>query len=1223
MEAKIKNNQDDAFFSKKTDENQSTERNAFDNYVHNNTKEFTSQGNTGSKKNTTGIPDDVKTNMESAFGADFSDVKVHSSSETAEQLGAIAFTKGNNIHFKSGEFNPATNKGKETLGHELTHVVQQRSGLVSPTTELDGININTDNKFENQADALGKMAANNQQVSLGGDSSGVATSNVSQMLFGFGSSESTNDDELTLSNVKKKLGLGTFSRTGKNLKGILKQVSLYEKTAKKVVQTKKSYDFVTAALQKKLFKQELTTLVTEGHINLRNLKDLIEIYLSRHAEDKSRTKRKGALNDILNLIIHEQLALNSMGVGDPGDLITDEAEESSKSNKAAKDIKTARKQRQTYAKNISPVLATNAINNYIKAKTLDAVLAIFGVGIADKKMAQEALELRNELRKRVARQINKEIRESTEDNKYKRGAKKYREELAKESQQGIIDDIAKTKAGAIVEKFTTSGKNDIKAKIEKIILAAPLSDSEKTLEKKGYQAALGSEKDITKKAVDYTMAGIKPDQDTEDEDNILKELKSSVTEKTKAKGLGTKEVEKRKEKDTDINSVVTTAFVKGVIKSVIADPISAKLGYKLGKSRKWLRKNSGSRKFRQDLKDTARGTSAEEIHQKVETNSEVEGQARKKFVEMQAQSIAYSGVKKHVDDITQKKINKIIRGLTNPKKKQIKNSAINELYGLLRASENVSEKEKIKAATKGAKNEARKVYKGIETDAISKADNLLSSSVDSTERKDLRTEVTSEVKSKYDFDATIKKVVKAENVGKAMKVLGGVIDTAVPSKGQSASIEVEFKLPFEINGVEVYFSLTYAGEAERDSEKDGRNVKESLMARSELTFGFGVEVAKLLDVSVHFGAFIEASAKNSSHLMDLISYGLYRALKRGGKPVRQFADKVWGKGGKTMKLDPNTHKAIGKYSKEEEAEIWAATVEEKVFKDAQSGGDAYVDVGWLGKAKADVNVGIGKLGLEAKYSRFSRIAKDTLKDAHGNSIVGKIDKSQEEIRRANKGKRLSEFEIGGELEFLDDALSGSISGKRTAIVRGANPSEKGPIAYEFDGEFKVIAALGTDTSKWVNVLGKYIAGVAAPVTKFVKLFNNRDRDDAKKRGFGDTIHGASDLTAPLTGIGDGNDIAKNIIESQGTDFKDAVMDQDNPLFSAKSSLGLGIHFGLTRDKPTDSWKKEFEISLLQIKSFGLDSGVIRAEVESSTRLGKLSWDSEDGWGGGLLGFGDY
>lgn len=110
-------------------------------------------------ENNTGIPDAVKQRMEESFGTDFSSVRVHPDSGKAPEVGALAYTQGTDIHFAPGQFNPGTSAGQQLLGHELTHVVQQAEGRVSPTTEIGGMAVNDAAALESEADALGKLAA--------------------------------------------------------------------------------------------------------------------------------------------------------------------------------------------------------------------------------------------------------------------------------------------------------------------------------------------------------------------------------------------------------------------------------------------------------------------------------------------------------------------------------------------------------------------------------------------------------------------------------------------------------------------------------------------------------------------------------------------------------------------------------------------------------------------------------------------------------------------------------------------------------------------------------------------------------------------------------------------------------------------------------------------------------------------------------------------------------
>ena len=103
------------------------------------------------------LPPEVRSKMETAFGADFSDVRVHVGHE-ASRIGAIAYTWGSNIHFAPGHYNPHTLQGQKILGHELWHVVQQKSGRVKNPFG-SGVAVVQDHSLEAEADRMGLKAA--------------------------------------------------------------------------------------------------------------------------------------------------------------------------------------------------------------------------------------------------------------------------------------------------------------------------------------------------------------------------------------------------------------------------------------------------------------------------------------------------------------------------------------------------------------------------------------------------------------------------------------------------------------------------------------------------------------------------------------------------------------------------------------------------------------------------------------------------------------------------------------------------------------------------------------------------------------------------------------------------------------------------------------------------------------------------------------------------------
>src|SRR5258706_11911466 len=66
--------------------------------------------------------------MESRFGHDFSQVRVHTdarAAESAREVNALAFTVGRDVVFGAKQYAPEMSEGKRLLAHELTHVVQQ------------------------------------------------------------------------------------------------------------------------------------------------------------------------------------------------------------------------------------------------------------------------------------------------------------------------------------------------------------------------------------------------------------------------------------------------------------------------------------------------------------------------------------------------------------------------------------------------------------------------------------------------------------------------------------------------------------------------------------------------------------------------------------------------------------------------------------------------------------------------------------------------------------------------------------------------------------------------------------------------------------------------------------------------------------------------------------------------------------------------------------------
>ena len=103
------------------------------------------------KGNNTGLPNNLKSGIESLSGVGMDDVQVHYNSDKPAQLNAHAYAQGTDIHVSSGQ--------EKHLPHEAWHVVQQKQGRVNPTMQLkDNINVNDDAGLEKEADVMGAKA---------------------------------------------------------------------------------------------------------------------------------------------------------------------------------------------------------------------------------------------------------------------------------------------------------------------------------------------------------------------------------------------------------------------------------------------------------------------------------------------------------------------------------------------------------------------------------------------------------------------------------------------------------------------------------------------------------------------------------------------------------------------------------------------------------------------------------------------------------------------------------------------------------------------------------------------------------------------------------------------------------------------------------------------------------------------------------------------------------
>ena len=107
--------------------------------------------------NLTGLPNTLKSGVESLSGISMDHVTVHYNSPQPAQLQAKAYAQGNDIHIGPGQ--------EKHLPHEAWHVVQQMQGRVRPTIQMKGdVTINDDPGLEAEAEIMGMQAATTFQT---------------------------------------------------------------------------------------------------------------------------------------------------------------------------------------------------------------------------------------------------------------------------------------------------------------------------------------------------------------------------------------------------------------------------------------------------------------------------------------------------------------------------------------------------------------------------------------------------------------------------------------------------------------------------------------------------------------------------------------------------------------------------------------------------------------------------------------------------------------------------------------------------------------------------------------------------------------------------------------------------------------------------------------------------------------------------------------------------
>lgn len=559
-------------------------------------------------------------------------------------------------------------------------------------------------------------------------------------------------------------------------------------------------------------------------------------------------------------------------------------------------------------------------------------------------------------------------------------------------------------------------------------------------------------------------------------------------------------------------------------------------------------KTTGNRALRDSAKDAARGKYNVAIDSV--TNPSGTGDAMMGLAKDRAKVEAYAQSK----DVVEAEIGKILLGLVD-KARNSKQVLVNHARTKFRA--NGAKHTEIKDTLK---NQFNLLRTRIKDEAIAN----INSGKHPIHNENLTTKLKDSVESN-DYTAKANTLVtqklEADNVGAGMQMIGGIINMAVPFPGTEAGLEIELTIPVGGIGVaNAYLVLKFAGEASKDEDSNG---KQEIGAKAKMSFGAKFEVAQMLDFSVGIGGFIEAQAQDTKKLMSLFSYGGYRLADGISKSL---SSTIWGYGGKTGQ------------SKQEEAARWADAMEEDALV-----GDNFVELGAAGEIGADVNAGIGKLGLGLEVGGGRRYDKDT---KGRNGVVH------------NEGKKTFFASLSAELEpnfegfGASFGISGSFKRVRDYMKNGSNMA--GENEWEFVIGAKLSTGLGNSKSEKVDKIIRWISAIAGPAATWANMFTRKSQSEATEKigAVGQTVSGLA-VSSLLNS--NANSFAEGIVSKMGAETSSLTGDLEDNL---QNNVALALEATITHDG--DGWNISF--ALKEIKTMSVNVGIVKGTVEKSTRL---------------------
>jgi hypothetical protein len=402
---------------------------------------------------------------------------------------------------------------------------------------------------------------------------------------------------------------------------------------------------------------------------------------------------------------------------------------------------------------------------------------------------------------------------------------------------------------------------------------------------------------------------------------------------------------------------------------------------------------------------------------------------------------------------------------------------------------------------------------------------------------------------------------------KASKLLGA----AVSLPGDEASLEIEFEIPIDPDGVG-FIGGRLSVEAEKDDDS-------MITARTEMviTGGANIGIAK---VKAELGGYIEAKAGSAVDVMNLYSYGLYRRFRESKAIPREAANYMWG--GQTSSYG---------YKK---AEAWSRTLEQQLFgeiPDPDPNDDKYASMSPDEKLKA---IEEDQKVVEGARERVKNTYVETGGIIAGKGEVGISKLVELEVGvQYTSGKKITAESI--------KAAKGTVGGKNKGpAIRGAQTSlgeDTSSVSFSMaatvgplEGEFE-ISKSGGDLEISFDVTGKipagaldgvaaYLANVGVSLVRFARTVNVAKEDE---------------VLGPLAALG-------GVTAALYTPVAGAVVSGD-----PTSLIGdVGIRLSMSAEREDGEWSGSIELRHVKSTSFEPPIG-LKVELEKSERIGALQY----------------